>query len=263
MDNADLLALADANLEEFCREHSRWLPPYLIEEHEQALFVSSGTRFPGGAPNCILPRAAPDFDAESLIEQGRAFFGARDRGFSIYAPAHLDAALPGACEARGFVKLSDAPGLVLTDLPDAPQLPDGIELRAVDTPAEQVAFIEVAALGFETLGLPANVSRKLFSQPTRWARPYVHAELVYDHDRPVACALTLFSHGIAGVYWVSTLPEARGRGHGSLITRSISRHALKRGASCVILQASPLGDPIYRKLGYKQFSRYPWYLCTA
>ena len=70
-----------------------------------------------------------------------------------------------------------------------------------------------------------------------------------------------FSHGIAGVYSVGTLSEARGRGHATRSMCSVSNRAFELGA---------LRDPasetlrraVYRKLGESEFTRYLWFLAA-
>ena len=79
-------------------------------------------------------------------------------------------------------------------------------------------------------------------------------------ERPVAAALLLFNHGIASVYWVGTLLDARGRGHATFLMRNFGNHASDCGVRCIVLQATPLRAPVYRKLGYQEFTRYAWYL---
>jgi GNAT superfamily N-acetyltransferase len=62
---------------------------------------------------------------------------------------------------------------------------------------------------------------------------------VYDHD------------GDAGVYWVATAPEARGRGlAGALMTRAMD-DARERGCLTSSLQATAMGAPIYARLGFR------------
>ena len=57
--------------------------------------------------------------------------------------------------------------------------------------------------------------------------------------------------GDASVYWVATLPDARGRG----LCRRLMHRALwdAREAGCDVstLQATKLGEPIYARLGYR------------
>jgi RimJ/RimL family protein N-acetyltransferase len=107
------------------------------------------------------------------------------------------------------------------------------------------------------------VTRKLLSRPARWLAPHVDARIVLEDDQPVAGALLLFSHGIAGVYWVGTIAAARGRGHAERAMRAISNYAFDLGARAVVLQATPFGEPVYRRIGYHTFTRYPQYLVPA
>ena len=59
--------------------------------------------------------------------------------------------------------------------------------------------------------------------------------------------------------WVVTLPEYRGRGLGEACTRLVGNRAFELGARCVVLQASSQGEPIYRRMGYREITRYRWH----
>ncbi len=72
----------------------------------------------------------------------------------------------------------------------------------------------------------------------------------------VATAMTFESDGVASVQWVGTVSAARGSGLGALVTTAVTNLAFERGASSVTLQASPMGEPIYRSLGYETVYRY-------
>jgi ribosomal protein S18 acetylase RimI-like enzyme len=67
---------------------------------------------------------------------------------------------------------------------------------------------------------------------------------------------------VAGIYGVSTLPEARGRGFGAAITLQALLEARKAGERYAVLFASALGAPVYRKLGLHEtpcrIGRYLW-----
>jgi GNAT superfamily N-acetyltransferase len=67
----------------------------------------------------------------------------------------------------------------------------------------------------------------------------------------VATAMAFESDGVASLQWVGTVPSARGTGLGALVTTWATNLAFERGASSCTLQASPMGEPIYRALGYE------------
>ena len=87
--------------------------------------------------------------------------------------------------------------------------------------------------------------------PERFLEPHIAAVVAYRGDEPVAAAMTLLSHGIAGVYWVATLAAARGQGLADVVTRAVTNRGFELGAAVNTLQASPMGESIYRRMGYE------------
>ncbi len=261
MSSADsqLLELSDSNLAEAQREQVRFAPGYRIEEHQDLLLLASATRYPAGPFNSVLPLGAGASDGAALFDRARSWFAAQNRGFTVYLRGHHDRPLIALCEREGFPRVSESPGMVLTRLPESKRLAAGVRILAV-SPERATDFVEVIAAAYETMGLAPDVTRKAFATPERWLAAQWHVQVVYEHDRPVAGAMLLFSHGIAGVYWVGTLPDARGRGYADAVMRVITRYAFEHGARLVVLQASPMGDPVYRRLGFREVTRYPWYL---
>jgi GNAT superfamily N-acetyltransferase len=57
--------------------------------------------------------------------------------------------------------------------------------------------------------------------------------------------------GDAGVFFVATLPEARGRGLASRLLAAAMVEARDRGCEISTLQATKAGEPVYRRLGYE------------
>jgi GNAT superfamily N-acetyltransferase len=257
---ASLVRLSDLNLAEANREQARWFPPSRLEEQDDVLFAASGTRFPGGPFNSVIGLGVEGPDAVRTLDAARAWYAGLGRGFTVFVRAHIDGELGNACARSGFPQMSDSPGMVLTERPEARVLSSGVVVRDVRSAEGAASFVSVVAPAFESIGMPPDMTRKVFSQPGRWLAPHLHVEVLYDHDEPVSAAMLLFSHGIAGVYWVGTRPAARGRGHAGELMRSISNAAFDRGARAVVLQATPFGEPVYRRLGYREVTRYPWYL---
>jgi GNAT superfamily N-acetyltransferase len=112
-----------------------------------------------------------------------------------------------------------------------------------------------------TIGLPAASASKLFGYPERLLQAHMHAVVAYDGATPISAALAFLSHGIGGAYWVGTVPAGRGRGVAAHCTQAVTNWCFEQGARAVALQASRQGEPIYRALGFTEFTRYPWFLC--
>lgn len=259
LDSTTLLTLADANYIELTREHARWLSPTHIEEHTDLLLTAAGTSAPGPWNSATWTGTGPA-DPVRLLDAALSFYAQRQRAFLIQTRAHLDAALDQACVEAGYTAVVNTPGMALTERVAPAALPDGVEIRSARTEADALAFVDVVASAYEALPLPAALTRKLFSQSTRWRKPFYETFLLCEQQRAVACAQLLWSHGIAGVYWVGTRPEASRRGYADALMRWLSNHAFDAGARAVILQASRAGEPVYRRIGYREITRYRAYL---
>jgi predicted GNAT family acetyltransferase len=72
--------------------------------------------------------------------------------------------------------------------------------------------------------------------------------------------MLLYSNSIAGIYWVGTTREARGKALAAACVATVANEALNRGISHVVLQASKFGEPVYRRLGFTEITRYLWYM---
>jgi GNAT superfamily N-acetyltransferase len=84
------------------------------------------------------------------------------------------------------------------------------------------------------------------ADPARCLRTVAHLD-----GRPVATATVNVVGEDAHVVLVATLPEARGRGLAVACMRNVLARALQRGATTTTLEATQLGRPIYRRMGYR------------
>jgi GNAT superfamily N-acetyltransferase len=55
---------------------------------------------------------------------------------------------------------------------------------------------------------------------------------------------------VAGIYWVATLDEQRGRGYGAALTWAAVAGGRELGCRIASLQASRLGRPVYSRMGF-------------
>ena len=78
----------------------------------------------------------------------------------------------------------------------------------------------------------------------------------------MATATLFLAAGVAGVYFVLTVPQARRRGIGRAVTLAALREARDLGYRIGVLGASRMGLPLYRRLGFQEYCRiavYEWH----
>jgi GNAT superfamily N-acetyltransferase len=68
---------------------------------------------------------------------------------------------------------------------------------------------------------------------------------------PVGAGTLVESAGVAGIYNVATIPDARGQGVATAVMHALHNYALMDGYSGTALASSVMGLPLYHKLGYQ------------
>lgn len=257
--DAALTTLLDENLLDATREFARWQPGAVCAEGDGLLMVAGTTAFPVGYANCVLRTDRSVAPAE-VLERAAAFFAPRQRGFTVFIRAAFDQDLEAALQRAGIASLMDTPCMVIEEPLAPPQLATGCELRAVTDEAGAVAAREINVEAYQSLGLPPEETRALYGLPHRMLAPHYVTYLGYRDGVPVSTAMIIFSPLLAGVYWVGTTSGARRTGLAEACTRQVTNAAFERGARAVTLQASPMGEPIYTRLGYRTFDRLRWYV---
>jgi ABC-type transport system substrate-binding protein len=84
--------LADANLIESVRQHARWQQPCEWLEADGLLMVAGANAMPYAYRNCAI-RVDPDLPATETMTRVRAFFGERQRHFTMFTRDGRDADL--------------------------------------------------------------------------------------------------------------------------------------------------------------------------
>lgn len=92
-------------------------------------------------------------------------------------------------------------------------------------------------------------------------RVSLHNVLARLHGEPVgAGSVVVTDNEIAGLYNIAVRDEARGRGVGRAVTIELMRIGAERGCSQSILHATPMGEPVYAKVGYRPAGEIKLYL---
>jgi GNAT superfamily N-acetyltransferase len=84
--------------------------------------------------------------------------------------------------------------------------------------------------------------------------------LGYLEGVPVATSMVCLDGSVAGLWWVSTLPMARGKGIGTEMTLYPIREARQQGYRVGVLLATEMGYPLYKKLGYDDYYKTKTYV---
>jgi len=254
--------LGHLNLLEFVRENARWARNHTVLDEGGALMFAGDTDWP--AFNNGVLRTDDRADPAELLGRAREFFHARGRGFSLWArQLDVDADLGPAAEAAGAGKLFDYPQMIRRDRFEEQPGPDGVEIRRVTDAAGVADFAEINAQAYTVYGSPAEATASNFGRPDRVLAPHNAAFAAYLDGQPAGAAMALLSHGIAGIFWVGTVEAARGKGIAEACMRVVTNWGFDAGAPNVQLQASPMGEPIYRRMGYEDLYRYDFYLCPG
>ena len=75
------------------------------------------------------------------------------------------------------------------------------------------------------------------------------------YGKSVASSSVFFGAGVAGIYMVGTLPEARRKGIGTALTLQPLIEARSEGYQLGILHSSPDGYGVYKRLGFKEYCK--------
>jgi GNAT superfamily N-acetyltransferase len=251
---------AHLNLIDSSRQLFELDPGAVVEAGEGWLFGAGSSSHP--AISNVAFRADDELDAAELIERARTFFATRDRGFALWARvgAEEDRDLLDAAVDAGLEAIFEMPEMVLGGRVEEPPLPAGVELRRVASPADAAAYWEVAANAYLSNGFPPEVFSH-YERHDGLLAANAAAFLALLDGEPAAIAMTIVSHGVAGIYWVGTLDRARGRGLGRAVTAAAADAGFDLGAASASLQASSMGKPIYERMGFETIFDYRLLLC--
>lgn len=250
----DEIELGQMNVLELTREDARWQHPHEIVERDGVLLFAGASDFPGF---CNGVRRVDDaVPGTTVVEMALEYFTPRRRGFSLYSRVlPVDDDLFDAAESAGVAVFGDSPQMICRTRVADREVPRGVTIDLLKGPADVTDFARISGEAYTVYGAPADATASHFNGPNALAGPNVQAALARLDGEPVGAALILMSHGIAGVYWVAVAEAARGRGIAFAITQFLTNRAFDLGAANVQLQASTMGEPVYRRMGYEELHR--------
>lgn len=123
------------------------------------------------------------------------------------------------------------------------------DIRLVHAHKEYENWIDVAAAS--TFTNPEEI-RKYFDQVFEVEQSTFEFLVGYQDKQPVACAVIFYEGEYASIYWVGVVPRSRRKGYGNAVTLKALQQVFQKKIRYVVLQAQPLGEKMYKKLGFIQ-----------
>jgi len=215
----------------------------VMESHD--LFITNCGLAVVDFNRAYLKRPAEDLAAP--LARAEAYF--RDAGLPFGCTVRSDLEEPACVAAMhraGFERSGSIPAMVLDPIRErSPSIP-GFEVRAVRTPEDLAHFQETAFAGF---GFPPTIGH-LFLTEQFLRVPGAVLYLGTIDGEPACTSSVVVTAGVAGIYWVATLPAHRGRGLGEAITWAAVAGGAKSACRVASLQASEMGRSVYARMGF-------------
>lgn len=192
-------------------------------------------------PNSVMYESE-DALAAALDELAGVYEEAGVRAWTVWTPAHDERARRLLGQA-GHVLDAD-PAAMIADLSEVELPRDGDPEPVGDPRAEDMGIVNDRAYG-----LTDAFTVLAGEGPVDPANNYV----LREGGEAIACVQTLDLDGDCSVWEVAVVPEARGRGLTGALMRRALAEGRERGCDVSTLQATKVGQPVYERLGYREF----------
>jgi ribosomal protein S18 acetylase RimI-like enzyme len=234
-------------------------PGGFLRREPDMIIYYSGLRVP--LLNGVL---GPRFTAENMsrrVESAMSHFKSKRMPMRwILGPSSSPPDLGELLSHQGLKEGWTIPGMAL-DLGTVGRelLPKGFEIQQVTDKGSLRTCGDTLAEGF---GLRDEIGKGVSDAVVSYGMsPTRRWFLGLLNGKAVTVSLLVLHEEFAGIYCVATVPEARGKGLGSAITREPLMAAKTEGYNVAVLEASGMGFPVYKKIGFKQlceFRTYAW-----
>jgi GNAT superfamily N-acetyltransferase len=240
-------------------------PQGSLDRSPEQIRISSGVPF--AIFNWVLRNRFSELDTEERVTSTLRFF--QNQGAPFYwgiFPNDQPTNLKGKLSEVGFVA-EDAPAMAidLATLP-ADTVPPGLRIRPVRTEDEVRVFAETLNAGdfqasTEIARTIPDVLRPSCNPFDR--EPHLGCFIGYRNGVPVATSARYLSDGVVGIYGVATVSDARRKGIGAAMTVAALADGRAQGYRVGVLIATAMGEPVYRRIGFRELFRLAQYQSPA
>jgi hypothetical protein len=180
---------------------------------------------------------------------------------AVLLPRLISERVDSILRSLDFVPHQPMPAMAVDiDRLPAVQWPVGCSFdRVGNDGAEHDAWSRAFAEGYE---LPIAVANAFAPRVTDLdLAPKAQAQFfaVRKAEKTIATSMLFLEHGLAGLYCVSTIPSERRQGLAACVAVETFRRARNLGYRVGVLQSSPAGYYIYKRLGFADFGNVDLY----
>jgi GNAT superfamily N-acetyltransferase len=209
--------------------------------------------------NGVLSLQAPSEDAPQRVLAEIDYFRSMGASsFSWWLDPHLDLSQWSAqLLPHGFQFSDDTPGMAI-DMKTLPKLPPSkLSIQAVNDSSALATWTDVFIRGY---GLPESFKPIYLDLMSSLGTELpVRNYLGWLDDRPVGASSLFIGAGVAGVYNVATVQEARGQGVGTALSLVPLHEARELGYRVGVLQSSQMGYRVYERIGFREVCRMDYF----
>lgn len=242
----------EANLRESFRVVAAHRPAGELRELEGVSIASAGVTFQMFNAAFLSAPVASEVQLDRRVAQAAVHFSARGQRWAYWIchgwlEGRARRRLPAVLRKHAMYQAVELPGMLAEAVsPPQRELPQ-IEVRRVSEGPVKDAFCDIGSLCFN---VPLLWFCEVFDGGRIWAD--FAAWVGYVDGEPVSTAATVIGGGVVGVYNVATVPNYRRGGYGEAVMRhALEQARLEHGLSRTILQSTPQGYELYRRMGYR------------
>jgi len=222
----------------------------------------------GGSPldyhNCVVHARLDPADADSVIAESLE----RMRAFGVSGSWHVGPSMRPAdlrdrLRAAGFAFGGSEAGMAadLHALQAEPPASAELTIERVRDIDELSTWAATLARGFGEGEREAHWVAGVYEQfGFQEASPWLHY-LARLAGEPVGTSTMFLGAGVAGCYFVMTVPESRGQGIGAAVTLAGLHEARELGYRIGVLGSSVAGHSVYERIGFRDYctiDMYEW-----
>lgn len=226
-----------------------------FQKDGQGWFLTGVAGLDAPTMNRAVVDTAPAVEVGKVLQEAATFFGERECSWGVvlssFRPArdwHGELVLRGCAPTSTLDVLTRAPGPMLGSVPDI-----SVRLARAD---ETARFTEII---MDVFRMPRRFYPALLDMTDAWRGAGARLYFAEQDGEPVATALMAIVDGIAGIYNVATLRQARRQGHAKALMAKCFEDAAS--ADIITLQVAPEGfvEPFYLGLGFEPQYRWRFY----